>query len=508
MTQDRVSISPPLAVDRAAVQSGARAAGSIRPGASAVVLGGGLAGIAAAVRLAEAGLRVTLVERRARLGGRATSHLDARTDQLLDNCQHVVLGCCTNLIDLYARLGVADLIEWHDRLHFLDRHGCHDVMRRGGWPAPLHLAGSLMKFRCLGWRAKGSIAAALAGMCRNTSAGNRELSTISFAEWLRRHHQPPEAVERFWNVVVVSALNGTVGHVSAAYALQVFRQGFMAHRDAYLVGLPRVPLVRLYDTAKSLVKDRGGRVVTGNAARALRFDGRRVTGVELRCGRRIIGDVYVSALPFDNLHRIAPDDLRAADARLGRLGEFETSPILGVHLWFDRPVTDLPHMVLVDSPLQWVFNRGVDPATNRQYLHAVISAAQDWVDLPAEEILRRVRGELSAYLPAAVDADLVDGRVIKERRATFAPVPGVDAIRPPASGAVENLFLAGDWCQTGWPATMEGAVRSGYLAAAAVVGHDCLIPELRAAWPMSSSAGRADANAPTNPTSEVLCPSR
>ncbi len=451
------------------------------PGHSAVVLGGGVAGIAAAVRLAEHHVPVTLVETRKRLGGRATSHPDPQTGELIDNCQHVLLGCCTNLVDLYDRLGVGDRIAWHDRLHFFDKRGAHDVLRSSWLPAPLHLGPAMGRFRTLGGDARRAIRRAMLSAMRLGWAGRARLDETSFADWLAEQRQPAEAVERYWSVVVISACNETPERLSAATALQVFQEGFCAHRRAYAMGVPDVPLAELYDRAQSVLAERGGRVLFGTGAQALEFDGERVTGVQTTAGR-LDAAAYVSALPFDRLAKIAGPELVAADARLQTLDRFEVSPIVGIHLWFDRVVCPHPHMIFVDSPLQWVFVHG-GAGEAGQHLHGVISAARDWVGASEPDILSMAMREMRAYLPGLADEHRVRGKVIREKRATFSAAPGIDAVRPHAAGAVANLALAGDWTATGWPATMEGAARSGYRAAGAVlgVGDELVAPDLSVA---------------------------
>ncbi len=453
-----------------------------RPGRKVLVLGGGLAGIAAALRLAEAGWHVVLIEARRRLGGRAGSHIDPQSDELLDNCQHVLLGCCTHLIDLYRRLGVSHMIEWHEALHFLDGQGHHDILRRSRLPAPLHLGVSIARFRSLSWQAKRDLSRAALALARCTPPERRRWENEPFVHWLAVHGQPPEAIDRFWNPVITSALNQDVRQANAAYALQVLRQGFLAHRDAYLMGVATVPLGRLYEPAERILQERGGRVLLGTSVRRLVYERSRLAGVELRNQPVMEADAYVSALPVEQLLRAAPSGLREADERFDRLHELRSSPILGVHLWFDRAVMRLPHAALLDSPLHWVFNRGQD-ASGRQHLHVVISAAVEWMNREPKQILADVCGELMRYLPETRTTPLAAGKVVKERRATFAPVPGVDALRPPPTGSTGNLVLAGDFCQTGWPATMEGAVRSGYRAAAALMNSaEMSVADLPDAW--------------------------
>ena len=447
---------------------------------SVVVLGGGLAGMSAAVRLADEGRTVTLIETSRRLGGRATSHEDPETGSLVDNCQHVLLGCCTNLIDLYKRLGVESLIRWDEDLHFFDKRGRHDVLKRNGLAAPLHLA-SLMRFKTLSLGDRLRISRAMLAMMRLGAKGRLKLDGVTFESWLLGRGQSRSAIDRFWAVIVVSALNEMPDRASAAAAIQVFQEGFLAHRDAYLLGTANVPLRKLYDPAVERIEAAGGGVRFGEAVDRIELDedAKRVATVVLKSGDRLEAGRVVSALPFDRLMKVLPDGAAGLDDRFARLDRFTHSPILGIHLWFDGQVVPHPHMIYVDSPLQWVFNKGMVGRTGEdgsgsgtgslQYLHGVVSAARQWVGEPADRIVEMAVAELSDYMGEGVGERLVRGRVIKEKRATFAIEPGLAEARPSAVGAIENLILAGDWTDTGWPATMEGAVRSGYRAAGCVM---------------------------------------
>ncbi len=437
---------------------------------SAIVVGGGLAGIAAAVKLADAGLAVTLVETRPRLGGRATSFDDPATGQTLDNCQHVLLGCCTNLMHLYRRLGVSDLIHWHRRVFFADAKGNLDTLEADDLPAPLHMTRGLLAFKSLAWSDKLAIARGMAAMMRLSRKRQEELDRVSFEDWLVAHGQPRRTIDRFWALIAVSAINELPRRMAAWHAIQVFREGFLAHQDAYVMGLSSVPLVRLYDAAETVLSASAGKAVLGCGAQKFEFDGRRVTHLRTTRDEVITGDHFVGAVPFDRLAKLCDPSLRGADERLQRLDEFEVSPIIGIHLQLERddgqPVMDLPHLVLMDSPLQWVFNKG------RGHLHGVISAAHEFVEQPAEQLTALALREIRRHIPSARRATLTHSRVVKEKRATFSAAPGSAALRPGPRGAVRNLYLAGDWCASGWPATMEGAVRSGYLAAHALL-EDC-----------------------------------
>lgn len=445
-----------------------------------IIIGGGLAGLSAGVLLSEAGHEVVLIETRKKLGGRATSFIDPRTGAVLDNCQHVLMGCCTALMDFYDRIGVLDAIEWHKTIYWARGDGSFDTMAAGWLPAPLHFAGSFRKMRLFGGGEKRAIARAMWRMIRMGFAGRVQWADRAFSEFLEETNQPRAVVERFWDTVIISACNMPVDRVCAAHGIQVFQEGFLADKWSYTVGLARVPLWELYNPAREVIEQAGGKVLLGVSARDIAYDGRRVTGVVTDEGL-FEGSAVVAAVPPDRLDKLVTATMRDADARLGRLGEFSFSPILGVHLQFEQQVMpeELPHVALPGRSIHWLFNKGTD-ADGVQHLHAVISAADAWMGLKEGEIVERVLGDVYYALPRSRGMRPIAARAVKEKRATFAAVRGVDAIRPRSApgtvglggGGISNLYLAGDWCDNGWPATMEGAVRSGYAAAAAVAGEE------------------------------------
>jgi hydroxysqualene dehydroxylase len=463
------------------------------------IIGGGLAGIAAAIRLCEAGEQPILIETRKKLGGRATSFTDPRTGALLDNCQHVLMGCCTNLIDLYDRLGVLDRVQWHRTLYWSNAPDRPDIMRGGWLPAPLHLAGSFGRLHALDAPAKKAVRRAMLAMVRLGYGGRARWRHKTFREYLDHLQQPPSAIDRFWNVVIVSACNLDVARVSAEIALKVFQEGFLSHGWAYTMGLPECALIDIYDPAVDRIREAGGEIHLGVSAKALAYDGSRISGVVTDEGM-IEASATIAAVPPDRLDKLTSETLKRADGRLQRLGEFEFTPILGVHLFFETPVMDTPHMVLPGADTQWLFNKsqstgqggtgvppvssgtGVPPVRPLQHIHAVISGADSWMDLDEPAIVERVMADIHRHLPRSVGLQPVEYRAVKEKRATFAATPHIEPLRPtatpPATGGVRNLYLAGDWTDTGWPATMESAVRSGYAAAAAITGEGGLIPEL------------------------------
>ncbi|MBI1336136.1 MAG: FAD-dependent oxidoreductase [Phycisphaera sp.] len=445
-----------------------------------LVVGGGLAGIAAAVRLARAGVKVTLIETRQRLGGRATSFEDPQTGRTLDNCQHVLLGCCTNLLDLYRMLGVEHCIRWHRTLYFTDHSGAVDTLVADDLPAPLHMTRSLMAFRTLTLKQKLELSLGMLAVMKADFRGRdaQALEEISFLDWLRAHNQGEELIRKFWAVIAISAINELPERMAASHAIQVFQEGFLNHPDAYVMGVSAVPLVQLYDAAQRVIEAAGGRVMLSTGAERFTYHAVRVAGLQTTRSGTIYADDYLSALPFDRLDKLCNEAMARDDARLTPRDRFAVSPIIGIHLWMKNPdgstVMRHPHLVLMDSPLQWVFQKGHDTEVGGEHLHAVVSAAHGLVDQSAESILSMAEREVRSSVPGAQRATLITGRVVKEKRATFSAAPGSAKLRPGARGAIGNLYLAGDWCQTGWPATMEGAVRSGYLAAHALledIGH-------------------------------------
>ena len=452
------------------------------------VVGGGLAGLAAACALAESGLQVTLFERRPYLGGRASSYQLPGTGEVVDNCQHVLLGCCTNLIQFYERLGVQEKIRWFDRLTFLEPGGRASVISPSFLPAPLHTAPAFLRASCLNLTDKLAIAAAMAAlapMAPKDSGG-------SFLNWLKRRGQTERAIERFWKTVLVSALNEDMDRVSVPYAAQVLRESFLKSATAGKMGVPTVPLTELYNSAADYVQQRGGTVQFRAVVESFRTEFAEVS-LRTAAGDEAF-DFVVLAVPFDALSRILPNTT-AADPLRQTLSHFETSPITGVHFWFDRQITDLDHAVLLDRTIQWMFHKskllGVTPASRRQsaeasscaenggcagkalpasgsYVELVVSSSKELVEKSRAEITDMALAELREFLPAAREAKVVKSTVIKEVHATYSPRPGVEVFRPRPETVWPRVFLAGDWTATGWPATMEGAVRSGYAAAQCV----------------------------------------
>jgi squalene-associated FAD-dependent desaturase len=448
------------------------------PSQSVLVIGGGLAGLSSAVALADAGLQVRLFEKRPHLGGRATSYTLPDGSEV-DNCQHVTLGCCTNLADFYIRAEAAAKIRFYDRLYFVDRRGRRSTMEASPLPPPLHLAPSFLFLGALSFADKRAIAKALLAIAR--SGGSPPgISGISMLDWLQRMRQTRGAIARFWRVVLVSALDEDLERTDARYGIDVFWKAFLGSRGGYRVGIPSVPLADLYEGCRRAIVRRGGEVKIRAGVREIRLCEGRFECAVMDDGSEVAADVCIAAVPHDILLGLVPKQLSGTGGPLGELHRIRTAPITGVHFWFDRQVMKEPFLTLLDHTTQWIFNKsmlygiesngeesasGVVNGRQTQYLQLVISASYDLVSRSRPEIIDLCRRELLDVLPATRDAQLEKATVIKEVHATFSPEPGVDRWRPAQDIGAKNFYLAGDWTRTGWPATMEGAVRSGYLAA-------------------------------------------
>jgi squalene-associated FAD-dependent desaturase len=454
-----------------------------------IVIGGGLAGLAAGVALAEAGWRVRLFEQRPFLGGRATSYV-LPSGEHVDNCQHVTLGCCTNLEDFYRRVGATNKIKYFDRLVFLDPQGRRGEMQAGLLPAPFHMTGSFAAFAPLALADKLSIARAMLDILRTKGhpADVLEEGGISMRTWLQRRGQTKAAIARFWRVILVSALDEELDRTDARFGVDVFWKAFLSNRTGYRMGVPTVPLADLYDGCKTAIEQKGGEVALRSPLRRLLIENGAVAGLEFDnsqgdAAKIETADAYVFALPHAAFSELLPGEIRDRHPQFANLRNMKDAPITGVHFWFDRTVMDDPFLTLLDTQTQWIFNktllygdaagRGVASSDQKssaaQYLQMVISASYELLAKSRQEIIDICLREVRQALPKAREAQLVKATVIKETAATFSPEPGVDRWRPPQTSPVERMFLAGDWTATGWPATMEGAVRSGYLAAEAVL---------------------------------------
>jgi zeta-carotene desaturase len=434
--------------------------------------------MSAACALAEAGFRVQLIERRGYLGGRASSYLHPGVNEVIDNCQHVLFGCCTNLMGFYRRIGVADKIHWTSDMTMIEPGGRRS--RLGPFtlgplhlPAPSHGMPSLMTSSAFSLADKLALARAFRAMMK---PGMLDGSTESLGNWLRRHRQTEGAMNRFWRLVIASALNADVENIAVHYAAKVIRELFMNSAEAGAMGMSTVPLSQLYAGAEQFLVQHGSIVLYNTNVEALAWD--EPAGkwaVATRAGE-VQSDYIIVALPFEAMGKLLPHMPHAGGVEklAEQIAQHEHWPICSVHLWFDREITDLDHAVLLDREIHWMYNKGRLQQWRKvkgSYLELVVSATRSFAALPREQAIEQSLGELAEFFPAVAAARVEKVALIKEVRATFGVPPGIDAARPYVDSPWPNLFLAGDWIATGWPSTMESAARSGHLAAEVLSEH-------------------------------------
>ena len=454
-----------------------------------IVVGSGAAGLSAAAALAGAGKRVMVLERKPYVGGRAYSYEHPALGEVVDS-QHVLLGCCTNLIGLSEQAGSADKIRWYDKQTFLEPNGKSSTIATSNLPAPLHFAPSFVEMSMLGWKDKLGMARGLMQFFRGYPAEDNE----SVEHWLKRTRQTERSIRHFWNPIVTATLNDTVAHCSMRYAGKVFHELFLKSSTGGRLGIPTVPLSEFYAAIARLIEARGGTVQLRASVEAItqQDDGRWRVSV---ADRDYVADSVVLALPFEQTQKLLPV-IRLNEHYAGlasntrdelelKLAQQTHSSYTSVLLWFDREITDLDHAWLLDTTIEWFFNksriRKYAPEKG-SYVELVIPSSGAQLSQTREEILSSALGELQMFFPEVKRAKLVKSGVLKEARATFSVVPGLDRFRPGAKTGWPGFFLAGDWTATEWPSTMESAVRSGRLAAGAVMddGTRFLAPEIPA----------------------------
>ncbi|MGD0345162.1 MAG: hydroxysqualene dehydroxylase HpnE [Terracidiphilus sp.] len=438
-------------------------------GKTAIVVGGGVAGMSAACALADAGLRVQLVERRGYLGGRASSYRHPGVDEIIDNCQHVLFGCCTNLIGFYTRIGVEKRIHWTRTMTMIEPGGRRSVLGPSWLPAPLHGLPSLLTAKAFTREDKKTLMRAFRALMRPVAPESAQ----TLGSWLRLNGQTEGAMERFWRLVIASALNGDVDEIALPYAAKVIRELFLNSAEAGAMGMSSVPLSELYSGAEQFLRERGGEVHFNAGVESARLD-EETSGwtVATRAGE-LFADYLVLAVPFEVMARLLPQMPPAAgvEALAEQIERHEHGPICSVHLWFDREITELEHAVLLDREIHWMYNKSrLQPGRNAKgsYLELVVSASHKFAALSRGEAIDLAVRELKEFFPAVAAAKLEKAALVKEVRATFTVPPGIDAARPGSVSPWPNCVLAGDWIATGWPSTMESAARSGHLAAEAV----------------------------------------
>ncbi len=453
-----------------------------------VVIGGGFAGLSAGVALAEAGYRVAVLERKPKLGGRAYSFSDPEGGDPVDNGQHVLMGCYVQTLDFLKKIGTYDKLIFRDRIEMemIASDGTHARLKAGRLPGPLHMVSALMRYQMLSMGERTSVLMAGTRMMAMKRFQHKRLENATVAELLKDLRQSDHACERFWYPLAIATLNEEPDKASAALMAEVWGRAFFGRRRDSAFVYSKVGLSDLYcQAAEDFIQARGGMVASRMGVETLEMDGDHTVGcVRLRDGKKLEAANFVAAVPNGALLAMLPGQFQD-EPFFAPLAELKSSPIICVHVWLDRDVTDCAFVGFIGTTTQWLFNKRVIFAERGEeqggYLSFVISGARALVERSNEDLLNQVMADLHQMIPASREAKMIKALVIKEKQATIAPDCESDRLRPSSTTPIGNLFLAGDWIQTGLPATIESAVVSGRAAAAAVqkrVGRISPVPVL------------------------------
>jgi squalene-associated FAD-dependent desaturase len=450
-----------------------------------IVVGAGVAGMSAACALAEAGFRVRLVERRGYLGGRASSYLHPGVGEVIDNCQHVLFGCCTNLVGFYKRICVLDKIRWTTEMTMVEPGGRRSVLGPSWLPAPLHGLPKLLSANAFTRSDKLALARAFRAILQPIPSD----STETLAQWLARNRQTSGAIERFWKLVIASALNAEIEYIALPYAAKVIRELFMNSAHAGAMGINAVPLTELYAGVQPLLESRNSSVHLNSNIESVEWDEETSQWTVATRSGPLTAQFLVLALPFEAMGKLISrmPPAEGADQLSRKIARQEHWPICSAHLWFDREITDLDHAVLLDREIHWLFNRSrLQPWRKEKgsYIEIEVSASRIYAARERNEAIDLTLRELAEFFPSVASARLEKAALVKEVRATFGVPPGIDEARPGAQSPWPSCFLAGDWTATAWPSTMESAARSGHLAAEALclsvdAPQSFLVPDLK-----------------------------
>ncbi len=433
-----------------------------------MIIGGGFAGLAAAVALAEKGVAVTLFERRPLLGGRAYSVKDSTTGDTLDNGQHLFMGCYHHTLKFLKTIGTDRLLQFQKKMcvDFADSQGKQYRLRCPPLPAPFHLLVGLLRLQTLSFKEKCSMIKMMRKVSKLQEREMETLDQITCHEWLTLSNQTEESIKNFWTPLILATINELPSLSSAKMLAIVLKEALLKNKQDSLMALSTVGLSDLYTgAAQKFVEGRGGKVFTKKGIAKICVQDSAIQKIVLEDGTEQVANFYISAIPPDALLSLIEPEVLQAHPFFEKFKEFKFSPILSINLWFDQPIFKETFAGFIDSPLHWIFNKGAILNGSKNYVSLVISAAYDLKDFNQEKLVTLALQEIHKSFPESKKIILKHSRVLKELRATPSFTVGSEKLRPSSQTPLQNLFLAGDWTATGLPATIEGAVKSGYEAA-------------------------------------------
>jgi len=436
-----------------------------------LIIGGGFSGLAAGVALAEEGRGVRLLEQKPHLGGRARSFLDPVTGSVVDNGQHIIMGCYHSTIHFLSTIGTLDRIRFQKRLtvRFLDRNGRLTVLQCPGLPSPWHILLGVLRSGSFSFKHKLEVLR-LGRSLQRARAMDRSLERLSVSEWLTRLGQSESLQRNFWDLLCIAALNEDPSRANAGLFERVLQLALFSSPADSCIGIARVGLSEVYvDAAPAYIRARGGRVECSRSVASLLVSEGQCRGVRLSSGEEIEAESVLSAVPSFQLAGLLPGELLRFEPFFAPVISLRPAPIISINLWFDRPITELDFVGLRGTTIQWLFNKGTILGSGGNYVSLVLSGAHRHIKRGKEELLATALRELGDLFPEAQKAKLHHTLVIKERFATFSPTWEAEQVRPTARTPVRGLYLAGDWTATGLPATIESAVQSGYTAVRAIL---------------------------------------
>jgi squalene-associated FAD-dependent desaturase len=455
-----------------------------------IIIGGGLSGLSAAVELCTRGYRTLVLEQHRHSGGRTYSFIDSETGDSIDNGQHLMMGCYHATRQYMSIIGTEYLtfLQPSLRIEFLHTSKKSSCLACPQLRAPLHLLGGLMRFKGVPMKNRMEMLIAAKQLLFTSLSKEQELDKLNVEEWLVKSGQSDLSRKFLWDVITIGALNNHPKNVSALMLFRVLRAAFLGKRENSSLLIPRAGLSDvLVNPAVEFIRRNGGDVLLNTEVSQLHFEGKNIVSVSTQDGKEFRANIFLSAVPWFGFERMLSNSgirseltVKTSSREVYDHDRFKASPIISIHLWLDRIILEKEFAALIDTRVQWVFNKSWKPGSplgseakkeqkeNGQHLSLVISGAQEFIDRSKEELIAIAMEDLRCVLPKAKDANVIHSLVIKEKRATFTPSPGFEAMRPLPETTFSNLFLAGDWTNTGFPATIEGAVLSGKKAAESV----------------------------------------